>query len=61
MIKPIVYHDIKEKKKLEAKLFSKIPLEKRKAISREFIDLFSRLRNQNCDVEHIEDNPNTQK
>lgn len=46
MIKPIVYHDIKEKKKLEAKLFSTIPLEKREAISREFIDLFSSLRNQ---------------
>lgn len=46
MIKPIVYHDIKEKKKLEVELFSKIPLEKRKAISREFIDLFSSLRKQ---------------
>jgi hypothetical protein len=38
MIKPIIYHDIREKKKLEAKLFSKIPLEKRKAISQEFVD-----------------------
>jgi hypothetical protein len=40
MIKPLIYHDIREKKKLEAKLFSEIPLEKRKAISQEFIDLF---------------------
>lgn len=61
MIKPIVYHDIREKKKLEAKLFSKIPLEKRTAISQEFIDLFSRLRNQNCDPEYIGHNPNTRK
>jgi hypothetical protein len=46
MVKPIVYRDIREKKKLEAKLFSKIPLDKRQAISQEFIDLFSCLRNQ---------------
>lgn len=41
MIKPIVYQNIKEKKKLEAELFSKTPFEKRKAVSQEFIDLFS--------------------
>jgi hypothetical protein len=46
MVKPIIYHNINEKKKLEAKLFSKIPLEKRKAISQEFIALFSSLRDR---------------
>jgi hypothetical protein len=61
MIKPIIYHDIREKKKLEAKLFSKIPLEKRKAISREFIDLFFRPRHPDGDPQHIGDNPNTRK
>jgi hypothetical protein len=46
MIEAILYHDIREKKKLEAKLFSKIPPEKRKAVSQEFIDFLSSLRNQ---------------
>lgn len=40
MIKPIVYYDIREKKKLEAKLFSKIPLEKRKAAFTELLLTF---------------------
>jgi hypothetical protein len=61
MIKPIIYHDIREKKNLEAKLFSKIPLEKRKAISQEFIDLFFGLRNPDDDPGPIGDNPNTRK
>ena len=59
MVKPIVYHDICEKKKLEAKLFSKIPIEKRKAISQEFIDLFSSLRNLDGDSKNTGYNPNT--
>lgn len=46
MIKPIVDHDIREKKWLETALFSKISFEKRKAISQEFIGLFSSLSNQ---------------
>jgi hypothetical protein len=61
MIKPIIYHDIREKKRLETKLFSKIPLEKRKATSQEFIDVFSRLRNPDGSPERIGDNPNTRK
>ena len=37
MVKPIVYDDIREKKKLEAAVFLKIPFEKRKAISQELM------------------------
>ena len=51
----------REKKKLEAKLFSKIPLEKRKAISQEFIDLFSSLRDPDGGHKYIGDNQNTRK
>jgi hypothetical protein len=61
MVKPIVHRDISQKKKLEAKLFSKIPLEKRKAISQEFIDLFSGLRDPDGDPKYIGDKPNTGK
>lgn len=52
MIKPIAYHDVREKIKLEAKLFSKIPLERRMAVSREFIDLFANLRKPDADQKH---------
>ena len=61
MIKPILYHHISEKKKLEIELFSKIPLEKRKAASQEFIDLFSSLRSPDADPKHTGDNPNNRR
>lgn len=44
MIKPILYHDIQEKNKIEAELMSKISSEKRSAISHALMDIFANAR-----------------
>jgi len=41
MIKPIVYHNIKEKERLERELMAAIPNRKRASASKALMDIFS--------------------
>ncbi|MBT1696207.1 hypothetical protein KK083_04935 [Fulvivirgaceae bacterium PWU4] len=44
MVKPILYHDISEKNKIEAELVSKIPSAERSAISHVLMSIFANAR-----------------
>lgn len=44
MIKPILYHDIREKNKIEAELVSNIPSAERSAVSHALMSIFANAR-----------------
>ena len=45
MIKPIIYHSFEEKEQLEKVLMAKIPAQKRKAVAKALMEIFSRSEN----------------